>query len=201
MIPIPERMKHLEKDHRGYPIPWIVLRDNDNKPHFTINDTIKVMRCREEDLCSICGIKLLRGRWFIGGPLSALHPHGAYIDPPLHHECMAFAAQVCPYIASPKYSGRIDAKTINPAKAKGIIGFLDQTMIPERPDIFVAVMAISQTVTENGYLVPKRPYRKMEIWRDGKMIRDFTAEQILNDWPKRLWIEDLLSTPAIRIIP
>lgn len=36
---IPAQMQHLDRDKRGLPIPFIVLRDNDNKPHFTINDT------------------------------------------------------------------------------------------------------------------------------------------------------------------
>jgi hypothetical protein len=189
---IPERMKRLERDHRGYPIPWTVFRDNDNKPHFTINDTIKVMRCKRDLLCAICGVQLLRGRWFIGGPASAMHPQGAYIDPPLHHECMQFAASTCPYLINSKYTGRVDAKTLEPGKAKGVVTFFDPTMDPTRPKLFVAVMAIDQSETENGYLVPKRPYRKMEFWRDGKMLRDFTAEQILNGWPTRLWVEDIL---------
>ena len=46
MIAVPERMKHLDRDHRGYPIPYIVFRDSDNKPHFTINDDTKVCRCQ-----------------------------------------------------------------------------------------------------------------------------------------------------------
>ena len=175
---IPDRMKHLERDQRGYPIPWTVFRDNDNRPHFTINDTLKVMRCTREDLCAICGVKLLRGRWFIGGPKSALHPNGAYIDPPLHHECMQFAARTCPYLISSKYIGRLDAKTLDPAKAKGVVAFQDSTMDPTRPSLFVAVMTVGQSMTENGYLVPKRPYRKMELWRNGQMLREFTAEQI-----------------------
>ena len=40
--------------------------------------------------------------------MSALHPNGAYIDPPLHHECMRFALQTCPYLISTKYTKRID---------------------------------------------------------------------------------------------
>ena len=117
MIAIPDRMKHLDRDHRGYPIPYIVFRDNDGKPHFTINAHEKVARCKHEDICAICGMKLLRGRWFLGGPMSAFHPHGAYIDPPLHHECMRFAVQTCPYLISAKYTKRIDGNTLDPARA------------------------------------------------------------------------------------
>jgi hypothetical protein len=171
MIKVPDQMKHLERDERGYPIPYIVLRDNDNKPHFTINDIRKVERCKTADVCAICGKGLFRGRWFVGGPGSALHPNGAYIDPPLHHECMQFALQTCPYLISAKYTKRIDGKTLDPAKADGIIGLLDTTMDPSRPQIFVGVMAIGQTYTARGYIVPNRPYRKMEFWRNGVLER------------------------------
>jgi hypothetical protein len=180
---IPDRMKHLEKDHRGYPIPWTVFRDNDNKPHFTINDTLKVMRCKSEDLCAICGFKLLRGRWFVGGPGSAIHPNGAYIDPPLHHECMTFAVCTCPYLISAKYTKRIDSGTLDPAKAKGVVAFLDPTLDPTRPKLFIAVMAIGQNETPNGYLVPKRPYRRMEFWKDGVLLGEFDAKQIAGGMP------------------
>lgn len=173
MIAVPDRMKHLDHDHRGYPIPYIVFRDNDNKPHFTINDDTKVSRCKHEELCAICGVRLLRGRWFVGGPMSALHPNGAYIDPPLHHECMRFALQTCPYLISTKYTKRIDGGTLDPAKAPDHLHLIDPTMDPTRPKIFVAVMAVGQWLTPNGYVKPKHPYRGLEFWRDGVMEQKF----------------------------
>jgi hypothetical protein len=169
---VPERMLKLERDPRGYPIPWTVMRDSDGRPHFTINDTARVQRALKEDRCAICGDKLFRGRWFIGGPGSAFHPNGAYIDPPLHHECMRYAAQVCPYLARDHYAKRIDALTLDRAKVEGMAIFLDETQDPNRPEVFVAVMAVGQRVTENGYLQPKRPYRAVEVWRHGVLIDD-----------------------------
>jgi hypothetical protein len=179
MIAIPDQMKHLPRDERGYPIPYIVFRDSDRKPHFTINDQSRVQKCKTADICSICGKGLFRGRWFVGGPGSALHPNGAYIDPPLHHECMQFALQTCPYLLSEKYTKRIDGKTLDPAKAPGVIGLLDETMDPTRPQIFVAVMAIGQSYTDRGYIVPIRPYRKMEFWRNGVLERSFEDAELI----------------------
>lgn len=178
MIAIPDRMKHLDCDHRGYPIPFIVFRDSDNKPHFTINDQHKISRCRHSDLCPICGRELLRGRWFLGGPMSALHPRGAYIDPPLHHECMRFAVQTCPYLVNQKYTKRIDGNTLDRSKAPDVITLIDPTLDPTRPKIFVAAMAVGQTYTENGYVVPKHPYRGLEFWRDGLLEQKFERNQI-----------------------
>jgi hypothetical protein len=178
MIELPDRMKHLDRDHRGYPIPYIVFRDSDGKPHFTINDEYKVQRCKKHELCSICGARLLRGRWFVGGPMSALAPTGAYVDPPLHYECMQFALQTCPYLLSAKYQGRLDGATLDPKKAPGVIGLLDTTMIPERPKIFIGVMAVGQFYTDRGYIVPKKPFRAMEFWRDGRLEKRFERDVI-----------------------
>jgi hypothetical protein len=178
MIEVPNRMQHLERDHRGYPIPFVVLRDNEGTPHFTINDEHKVMRCRKNDLCPICGRELLRGRWFLGGPMSALHPRGAYIDPPLHHECMRFAVQTCPYLINAKYTKRIDDKKLDRSKIPDTMILVDPTLDPTRPKIFIAAMAVGQTYTEDGYVVPKHPYRGLEFWRDGKMEQKFERNQI-----------------------
>ena len=178
-IDIPARMKHLELDRRGLPIPFIVFRDSDNMPHFTINDTRKTMRCRTADLCAICGRPLFRARWFVGGPGSAFHSHGAYIDPPLHHECMRYAVQACPYLAKENYTKRLDGATLDPAKATNIVGLLDPTVDPNRPPLFIAVMAVGQDFTPNGYFVPKRPYRKIEVWRNGVLLQELGLEQIL----------------------
>jgi hypothetical protein len=107
-VRLPERMAKLERDRRGLPIPFIVMRDKSGQPHFTINDHAKSARCLREDLCPICGQKLFRGRWFAGGPLSAFHANGCYLDPPTHKECVEYALQVCPFLAAPKYTGRLD---------------------------------------------------------------------------------------------
>ena len=178
MIEVPDRMKHLERDHRGYPIPYIVFRDDEGKPHFTINDHAKVNRCKHDEICAICGQELLRGRWFLGGPMSAFHPNGAYIDPPLHHECMRFAVQTCPYLINVKYTKRIDGNTLDMNKAKGVTSIIDPTMDPTRPKIFVAVMAVAQWITPNGYVQPKHPYRGLEFWRDGVMEQKFERNQV-----------------------
>lgn len=178
MIEVPDRMKHLDRDHRGYPIPYIVFRDDDGKPHFTINNEHKVLRCKHDEICAICGVKLLRGRWFLGGPMSAFHPHGAYIDPPMHHECMRFAVQTCPYLISTKYTKRIDGATLDPSKATGVISLIDPTLDPTRPKVFVAVMAVGQWITPSGYVQPKHPYRGLEFWRDGKLEQKFERDQV-----------------------
>jgi hypothetical protein len=98
-IPIPVYMQDLERYRRGFTIPFIVLRDNTGKAHFQINDSLKVNQAINERLCAICGKPLGSDMWLAGGPLSAFHPHGAYVDTPTHQECGNYAMRVCPYLA------------------------------------------------------------------------------------------------------
>lgn len=134
-VELPERMKALPRDERGLPIPFIVWYDPDGKPHFTINDQQKQLSAAQNDLCGICGQKLEKMRWFIGGPLSAFAPGGCYIDGPMHDECVHYALRVCPYLAMPSYNNRLDDRKV---KSKGQT-FVDPTVIPERPDVFVVL--------------------------------------------------------------
>lgn len=184
-VPAPKRMAHLDRDERGYPIPAMVFRDETGRPHFTINNEADRFILLMDDKCSICGEKLLRLRWFVGGPLSAFHKHGSYMDPPLHRECMHYALQVCPYLALPSYTKRIDARTVRDPEPNRI--FLDSTQIPERPVVFVCVGATGQSIRNTGdplspiYVTPKRPYKAIEYWREGRQISEADAMAFLRE--------------------
>lgn len=183
-VPIPHLMQTLERDHRGYPIPFLVFRDTDNKPHFTINDEHTRQLCLINDQCAICGRTLFAARWLIGGPKSAFDPMGAYIDTPLHGDCMHYALQVCPYLWIKNYRGRIDAGTLDPAKIpEGVIGFQDNTMDPERPPLFVGVQFRKADYTHHPgggvqYVKPRGPYRNVEYWSGGVQLSTAQGEMI-----------------------
>lgn len=184
-IPIPKRMRGLGRDARGYPIPFILLRDTDGKAHFTINDTSRARRCVLEKRCPICGNRLEQPLWLVGGPKSAFHEHGAYFDTAMHHDCMTYALQVCPYLAMPSYLGRIDTGSLTPEKTPAdVMLFVDNTMIPERPDVFVAVASnkqIPHAETEfSSYTVrPARPYLAVEYWRNGEQISEADGKELV----------------------
>ena len=179
---IPDRMKHLECDRRGYPIFFTALRDDSGRAHFQINNTDKRNRCFRRDLCSICGGRLLRGRWFVGGPKCAFDIHGAYLDPPMHQECVHYALLVCPYLAAPNYAKLIGRATL---PADDALSTIDQqellsptTADDVRPDLFVAVHARGQRLERTEYGIigrPFRPYIKFEYWRHGRQL---TPEEI-----------------------
>ena len=176
-IPVPDRMRHLPTDRRGYPIFFGALVGDDGVPFFTINDERKRARMISEDLCSICGKPLFRGRWFCGGPGSAFHDAGCYIDMPMHDECVHYALAVCPYLASPRYVREVAVRQAERARAETQqIITLDPTMIPDRPLVFVALMTTGQKLLDGNmlqtYVKPARPYRKVEYWQHGRRLDD-----------------------------
>jgi hypothetical protein len=175
MIDMPARIARLPRDRRGLPIPVTVFRDSEGQPHFAINEEAVRQRVIRRDECPICGEKLLRYRWFVGGPRSAFDEHGAYIDPPMHDECAHYALRVCPYLAAPNYNKRVDTRTL---KTPSTRIFIDNNMIPGRPSVFVAVRTVGQRkfwghdingVRMVRFLKPVKPYRIVEYWNHGTM--------------------------------
>jgi len=188
-FPIPEQMQHLKLDSRGFPIPFVVLVDKTGKPHFTVNAIEMQMRCLQENLCHVCGKGLYGPAWFAGGPLSAFHPHGTYIDGAMHGDCMHYAMQVCPYLAAPNYRNRIDDKTLKLAGNETFKGAVirDNTMIPDRPVLFVTVLALGESLTQSDgaiYHTPNKPYLAVEYWQGGKRLTqeagDALVQEVLN---------------------
>jgi hypothetical protein len=191
-IAIPERMQRLPRDKRGLPIPTIVFRDDDGNPHFTINDSRRREFVLKSDRCAICNHALFRGRWYVGGPASAFDPRGAYLDPPMHHECARYALQVCPYLAAPHYGRLIDGATLDPDKHAALIA-LDATVDNTRPPLFVAVMALGHLTTAEGYLLPKKPFRRVEFWKHGKRLAVRRGDVIKGDLSQAQRLKEFLT--------
>lgn len=185
-VPIPPLMKGLMKDERGFPIPYVVLMDKNNKPLFKINDEQKkVSNCIERRLCSVCGNPMLQGKmWMIGGMKSAYHPQGAFNDTPVHKECGEYALQVCPYLAYTQYSRKpIDFGKVVEATDEKIQGFVDMTQSEERLDFFcflrVTDFKVKRYSIAERYIYPIKPYLEERYWLDGKEITMLDAEAIL----------------------
>jgi hypothetical protein len=176
MIPIPDRMKHLKLDPRGYPIPYGVAIDRDGVAHFAINDEAVRQHIIREGLCSICGTKLFRGRWLIGGALSAFTVQGAFLDPPMHDECAHFSLQTCPYLAAPRYGreiGKAKAKTASIGQDYVLAEHEDAKAGRPSGDLFIALMTVRvETVNDGQYIKPRGVYRKIEFWQHGRRLSD-----------------------------
>lgn len=190
-VPIPELMQDLPRDKRGYPVPAIVGYDNAGQPLFTINDTAKTNKQMAEQSCGICGKGIPTGEMcMVGGPVSAFHPHGGvYVDGPVHADCGRYALQVCPYLAAPNYSKRLDEL---PGKKNGTPFeiLMDPTVIDNRPLVFVMIHCVSYNLKwprpphggpslvepiGEAFAPQDSVWSRMtafEVWRNGEPIDD-----------------------------
>lgn len=194
--PLPDLMKDLPTDHRGFPIPYIVLRDNEGNPIFQANDEDKVTECLTKRKCHVCGKPLKREFWFIGGQLSAYHPKGAFNDGPTHKECGLFALKVCPYLAHTSYKAMDEEKGAR--FAKSLVGktdmqhFVNPTLDQKRLLFFCFVKAkefIVQTHSPvHRYIVPLRPYEQVEFFADGERIGKAHAKQLLQEAGEKCYL-------------
>lgn len=112
-VPIPDRLKKflpLWKDK--YLVHYTVFVGPDKVPDFKVVHEERRMKAIREQLCHLCGEKLVQPFVFIGGPKCG--EHHAFIDGPMHEECAKYAVLVCPYLNNPKH-GHSNAE----AKHKG----------------------------------------------------------------------------------
>jgi hypothetical protein len=184
-IPVPKRMAHLDRDARGLPAPVIVMRDTAGSPIFAANDEHARQRCFDNDLCHICGQRLHRGRWFVGGHLSACAEHGAFMDGGLHGECAHYALQVCPYMAAPNYGRLVGPAMLAKSDRRDVLTLADETAGNSRPEFFIALLAVGQVLNHRSVIIgvretmivrtlaPRRgTVRRVEVWRHGVQITD-----------------------------
>lgn len=95
-VPIPERLKHLQKDTKGYIIPFFVPVNADGTPNFKYIDKDKQVTCTKGGLCAICGDHLEADVWYISGPKARAQFVSS--DPGMHEECARYSLAICPYI-------------------------------------------------------------------------------------------------------
>jgi hypothetical protein len=113
--PLPDRMKPLPIDERGYPVPrfveWI-----DGKPDFRVMDRDFVVQAFRTRKCWLCGETMGKYMVFVVGPMCTVNRTSA--EPPCHLDCAIFAAKACPFMVRPMAKRRdanIPDSTIEPA--------------------------------------------------------------------------------------
>ncbi|MFF2954936.1 SEC-C metal-binding domain-containing protein [Kitasatospora sp. NPDC057965] len=102
-ITIPQRLGHLSRDPRGYPVIATVDRGSDGVDFGSIDEHRKLVLATF-DWCAVCGLPFrAEARWQF-----AMHiPEGGSVDAiwsgeaPVHEICGVYAAQVCPFLSSP----------------------------------------------------------------------------------------------------
>ena len=181
-IPLPPNMVDMFKDKRGFPVPYIVLI-KDGEPVFTVNDTRAVWDATANRLCGICGKPLGDDVWMVGGPESAFNPHGVYVDSPVHHDCGAYALQVCPYLAMSGYRGAVDVQKLKEKWPD--MSFNDYTQNDRRVPFFVMGKVNSWARDlESSYVHIERPFLITEYWNGGEQLTYEQAKILKPDWPE-----------------
>ena len=95
---MPDFIATLPRTERGMPIPWFV--DPTRTPlDFRVMSGERFMQAIKQRICWVCGKPLGPSMAFVGGPLSAATR--SYTDPGSHIACATYAAQHCPYLATP----------------------------------------------------------------------------------------------------
>jgi hypothetical protein len=101
---LPERMRRLRVDHRGFPVPWFVHWDEHGEPQFPVIGMDKIERAQTFNLCWVCGEKLGNIRASVIGPMCAITR--TISEPQSHVDCARFSARRCPFLSQPRM-GRI----------------------------------------------------------------------------------------------
>jgi hypothetical protein len=107
---LPERMRALPIDDRGYPVPWFVAW-HDGKPEFRAMDGEKFVRAVREKLCWVCGGRLGTRVCFVAGPMCGINRTSS--EPPSHLECARWSAVNCPFLSNPRMVRREDEEINN----------------------------------------------------------------------------------------
>ena len=184
-IPIPPDLQGNARDRRGLPIPFVVYRDVNGDPHFSINNVVAVDRVLDERLCGLCGKPLKPGAiWLIGGPGSSFMADGMYIDPFMHEDCGRYAIAVCPFLAALSYARRVEGRTLKAENLHDTIELHDNRIAPPRPSFFVLARTADFTLvgSDDGsghrYILPQRPWQHVEFWKDGQPITQDEARTL-----------------------
>lgn len=98
-VVLPERIKALPVDDRGFPVPYFVAIV-DGKPDHRITDPNKLVACVSQGLCWVCGQPLHNDITFIVFPMCAAN--SITDEPPAHYECNKFSCTYCPHLSNPK---------------------------------------------------------------------------------------------------
>jgi hypothetical protein len=129
LTPLPDRMKHLSIDERGYVVPFFVPMVN-GKPEFRCMAAGTFARAIRNELCWVCGGPLGIWKTFVTGPMCVIT--GTNSEPPSHWVCATWSAKNCPFLSKPQMTRRendlpeerTDPGGISIPRNPGVVGVL-----------------------------------------------------------------------------
>jgi hypothetical protein len=102
-IPMPDRIKRLPLDHRGFPVPWFVAFVR-GQPDHRVARAEAIGPAVKQHLCWICGQPLGRYQVSLIGCMCAINR--VISEPPSHRDCAEYSARACPFLARPQMHRR-----------------------------------------------------------------------------------------------
>ncbi len=173
--PLPDRIKALPIDARGYPIPWFVATI-DGVRDFRVADGEKRYRAVKEELCWVCGQKLGKYKTFVIGPMCAVNRNTS--EPPSHRDCAEFSVQACPFMMLPKAEYR---RANLPPGSEMLPEMLDGN--PGAQCLWIATDFKTYKVDLHNWLIRIGDPVQTSWWCEGKPA---TRQQIIDCFDKRL---------------
>jgi hypothetical protein len=182
-VEVPERLRALPRDRRGYPIfanvmpPGGVPADGrvdfrvpaDGRVDFRVLSIATFLDHCERRLCGLCGQRLARKLAFLGGPMCV--QRRVFGDGPMHYACAQYARQVCPFLvnADRQYDLRTpdgyqrDPNVILTKPARLVLFLTDDCLLLPAPGgkpICIVKPGTAEWYTpDGGYLAYTRPTR------------------------------------------
>lgn len=168
---LPDRMRQLPIDERGYVVPWFVAWVGD-KPEFRAMDSEKFVCAIRQKLCWVCGERLGVHLCFVAGPMCGINRTAS--EPPAHIECGRWSARNCPFLNNPRMVRREDEEINNQTVREGSAGFA----IGRNPGVAMLWIARGYEVfrAPNGYerekntkyLITMGEPESVEWWASGR---------------------------------
>jgi len=105
-VAVPERIARLPHDDLGRPIPWFLMRFDDDRPvDFRFVDADKIGIAIRDGRCWVCGERFQRANGgaplftFLVGPLALFNRTTG--EPPMHRTCALYTLRSCPFLMTP----------------------------------------------------------------------------------------------------
>jgi hypothetical protein len=115
-IEMPERIKRLPVDKRGFPVPKFVAVINGEPDHRVVNPKWFVPAVNSK-LCWICGEPM--GRYFTSIIGCMCSVNRVISEPPSHRDCAEFSVKACPFLSRPTMHRREAGMPDNKVEAAG----------------------------------------------------------------------------------
>lgn len=191
-VPIPDVMKSLPIDSRGYPVPANVMWA-EGKPIFAANDMHKEMQLFSERKCSVSGSGIDKDTIrLVTSPLNALGTPSVVLDAPAHVDAVEYSMKVCPYLCLNnyyKYRGTIDKVEKYSEKYPERI-FINPTPVDTVPPFMTVIHpeTLNLQKIESGFLFIAHKIHGITLWKGGEVI---SKEEALSDLEEYMEIPDI----------